>query len=109
MLGLCSIAGFSLAEASGGYSIVAVLRILIAVASLIGSRHVGFRSCSALGSRVQTQSLWNTGLLAPRHVASSWTRDQTYVSFIGRCILNHGATREALKSHHLTGEMCLKE
>ena len=55
LLGLCSIAGFSLAEVSGGYSIVAVLRILIAVASLIGSRHVGFRSCSALGSRVQTQ------------------------------------------------------
>ena len=55
VLGLCSIAGFSLAEASGGYSIVAVLRILIVVASLMGSRHVGFSSCSALGSRVQTQ------------------------------------------------------
>ena len=55
LLGLCSIAGFSLAEASGGYPIVAVLRLLIAVASLMGSRCVGFSSCSALGSRVQTR------------------------------------------------------
>ena len=55
LLGLCRIAGFSLAEASWGYPTVAVLRLLIAVASLMGPRHVGFSSCSALGSRVQTQ------------------------------------------------------
>ena len=35
MLGLCCCAGFSLAAASGGYSLVAVHGLLIAVASLV--------------------------------------------------------------------------
>ena len=35
-------------------------------------------------------------LLAPRHVESSWTSDQTCVFCIGRQILNHWTTREAL-------------
>ena len=48
------------------------------------------------GSRAQAQSLWRMGLVAPRHVGSSWTRDQTRVPCIGRRILNHCATREAL-------------
>ena len=34
------------------------------------------------------------GLVAPRHMGSSWTRDQTYVPCIGRQILNHCTTRE---------------
>ena len=34
------------------------------------------------------------GLVAPQHVESSQTRDQTHVSCIGRQILIHGATRE---------------
>ena len=34
------------------------------------------------------------GLGAPRHVGSSWTKDQTHVPCIGRRILNHCATRE---------------
>ena len=37
------------------------------------------------------------GLGAPQHVRSSRTRDQTCVSCIGRQILYHRATREALK------------
>ena len=40
--------------------------------------------------------MWCTGLVAPRHVRSSWTRDRTCVPCIGRRILNHCATREVL-------------
>ena len=34
--------------------------------------------------------LWCAGLVAPRYVESSWTRDRTCVSYIGRWTLNHG-------------------
>ena len=34
------------------------------------------------------------GLVAPQHVESSWTRDQTHVSCIGRQILIYYTTRE---------------
>ena len=54
-----------------------------------GSRHAGFSSCSKWA-----QQLWRTGLVAPRHVRSSRTRDQTRVHCIGKQILNHCATRE---------------
>jgi len=37
------------------------------------------------------------GLVAPQHVGSSRTRDQTRVSCVGRWIFNLSATREALK------------
>ena len=47
------------------------------------------------GSRAQAQWFWRTGLVAPRHVGSSWTRARTRVPCIGRQILNHCATREA--------------
>ena len=39
--------------------------------------------------------MWCTGLVALRHVGSSWTRDRTRVPCIGRQILNQCATREA--------------
>ena len=68
-----------------------------------GSRRVGFSSCGTwaqqlwlAGSRAQSQQLWCTGLVAPRHVGSSWTRARTRAPCIGRRILNHCATREAL-------------
>ena len=68
-----------------------------------GSRHAGFSSCGAwtqqlwlTGTRVQAQQLWSMGLVALWHVGSSWTRAQTRVPCIGRRILNHCATREAL-------------
>ena len=41
--------------------------------------------------------MWHTGLVAPQHVGSSWTRARTRVPCIGRRILNHCATREAPK------------
>ena len=40
--------------------------------------------------------MWLTGLVAPRHVGSSQIRARTRVPCIGRQILNHCATREAL-------------
>ena len=67
----------------------------------------GFSRCGAwtqqlwlTGSRAQAQQLWRTGLVAPRHVGSSQTRARTRVPCIGRRILNHCASREAL-------QMCL--
>ena len=42
--------------------------------------------------------MWRTGLVAPRHVGSSRTRARTPVPCIGRQLLNHCATREALNN-----------
>ena len=50
-----------------------------------------------VGSSPQVQQLWRMDLVAQRHVGSSWTRAQTHVPCIGRQILNHCATREALR------------
>ena len=42
------------------------------------------------GSRVcRLQLLWLPGLVALQYVGSSWTRDRTHVSYIGRRILYH--------------------
>ena len=41
------------------------------------------------GSRVWARQLWHTGLVAPRHVRSSRTRDRTCVPCIARQILYH--------------------
>ena len=66
-------------------------------------------SCSAQASHcIGASRLWSTGsrvhkasvvvaqrlLVAPWHVESSWTRDQTCIPHIGRQILNHWTTRE---------------
>ena len=68
-----------------------------------GSRCAGFSCCGAgaqqlwlVGSRAQAQQLWRPGLVALRHVGSSQTRARTCVPGIGRQILNHCTTREAL-------------
>ena len=58
--------------------------------------HRGLSCCGAQAPDVQAQQLWLTGLVAPRHVGSSQTRARTRVPCIGRQILNHCATREAL-------------
>ena len=39
----------------------------------------GFSCCGT-----QAQYLWRTGLVAPQHVGSSWTRDRTCLSCTGR-------------------------
>ena len=49
-----------------------------------------------LGSRAQAQQLCCMGLVASRHVGSSQIRDWTHVACVGRGILHHWATREAL-------------
>ena len=46
------------------------------------------------GSRVQAQQLCGTRLITPRHVGSSWSRDQTHVPCIGRQTLHHWTTKE---------------
>ena len=45
----------------------------------------------------QVLQLWTTGLVAPGHVGSSQTRNQTCVFYVGRQIVNHWTTREAQK------------
>ena len=96
--------GLSLVAGSGGYSSLWCagfsLRWLLLLRST-GSRRTGFSSCGTwaqqlwlVGSRAQAQQLWCTGLAAPRHVGSSWTRDQTRVPCVSRRILNHCTTRE---------------
>ena len=48
------------------------------------------------GSKAQIQLLWFMGLVAPQHMGSSPTKDQTYVSCTDRQILYHWSTREPL-------------
>ena len=84
--------GLSLIAASGGYSSLRCmgfsLRWLLLLQST-GSRCAGFSSCNTWA-----QQLWRTGLVALRHVGSSWTRDRTRDPCIGRHILNHCAAHE---------------
>ena len=48
----------------------------------------------------ELQQLWHVALVVRRHVESFWIRDQTYVPFIVRWVLNHLTTKEVL-SHLL--------
>ena len=91
-----SVRRLSLVAENGGYSSLQCvgfsLRWLLLLWSM-GSRCTDFSSCSTqvqqlwlAGSRAQTQQLWCTGLVAPRHVGSSWTRARTCVPCIGRQI-----------------------
>ena len=76
----------------GGFSCCRA-RALGAWASVVVAR--GFQQLWLAGSRAQAQQLWRKGLVAPRHVGSSQTRDRTRVPCIGRRILNHCTTKEA--------------
>ena len=84
--------GLPLVAASGGYSSLQCagfsLRWLLLLQGT-RSRRTGFSSCGR-----RAQSLWGMGLVAPRHVGSSPTRDGTRVPCISSRILNHCATRE---------------
>ena len=94
-------AGFSLVAASGGYSLLQCADFFCCGARALGAW--AQQLCLA-GSRAQTQQLGRTGLVAPQHVGSSRTRAQTRVPCIGRRILNHCATREALPSSLLKSQ-----
>ena len=87
----------SLFVTSGGYSFLQgvgfSLQWLLLLQSM-GSRYTTFSSCGTwaqqlwlASSRIQAQQLWSTGLVTPRHVGSSLTKDQTHVPCIGRRIL----------------------
>ena len=79
--------GLSLIAVSRGYSSLRCTGFSLWWLLLLqskGSRHAGFSSCGTwaqqlwlAGSRVQAQQLWCTGLVAPWHVGSSWTRAWT--------------------------------
>ena len=60
-----------------GLLFIAVLRFLIAVASLVAA-----------------QGLQSTNSVATQPVRCSWTKDQTHVPCTGRQILNHWTIRE---------------
>ena len=70
--------------------------LLVAVASLVGEH--GLQA-----HRPQSQC---TGLVAPRHVESSWTRGETHVPCIGRPIPIHRATGEVLGIFFLGSPEC---
>ena len=84
----------SLVVVSGSYSSLQCMGFLAWWLLLwsTGSRCVSFSS-----SGTWAQWLWCMGLVAPWHVKSYWTRDQTHVPYIERQILNHWTTREVLR------------
>ena len=80
---------------------IVVRRLLIAVASPAAEHGLQARRLQQLwhaSSRAEAQYLWHTGPAAPRHAGSSRTRPRTCVPCVGRRILNHCATKEALSS-----------
>ena len=93
MLGLCLCARAFSSCGKWGPLFIAVRRPLTIAASLVAEHRLQTRRLSNCGSRA--------GLVAPRHVGSSQTRPRTRVPCIGRQILNHCATREALNSDYL--------
>ena len=62
--------------------------------SIVASCGLSGCSSSALGHRLSSCGAW---AFAPKHVGSSWTKDWTPVSCVGRQILYHWTTREALE------------
>ena len=72
---------------------------------IIGTCTQAFSRCSerahsppgCSGSGLTAQWLWLPGFIAPWHVKSSRTRDQTCVPCIGKQILSHCSTREVPK------------
>ena len=103
-----ALCGPSLVVVSGGYTLLRCVGFLLLWLLLLqstGSRHAGFSNCSMwaqelwlTGPRVQAHYLWLMGLVVPRHVGSSRTRDRTRVPCIGRWILKHCATRKVPRS-----------
>ena len=92
--------GFSLVAISGGYLLFAVCGLLTAEASLVAWSEHGLQACdlSSCSSRALEHRLssFGTGTSLPlQHVGSSWTRNGTHVSCIGRWVLYHWTTRKA--------------
>ena len=87
VLGLCFCARAFSSCGKRGPLFIAVRGPLTIAASLVAAHRLQTRMLSNCGSR---------GPATPRHVGSSQTRARTRVPCIGRQILNHCATREAL-------------
>ena len=91
LLGLHCCSGFPFPiVVSRGRSPAAVPGLRIVVASLVAERRTSSTRASVAavpGSRAQAKWSWCSGLLVPRHVGLSQTRDQTGVSCAGRWIL----------------------
>ena len=70
---------------------------------------LGLSSCGSWTLEHWLQELWQTGLVAPRHVDSSRNRDRSCVPCIGRQIPYHRATKEALRqtSDSVPPKVCL--
>ena len=102
VLGLCCCMWALSSCGEQGPLFIAVCRFLIEVAPLVAEHRLQvpwLQELCLAGSGAQAQELWCTGLVAPWHVGSSWTRARTCVPCIGRWILNHCTTREALSLH----------
>ena len=93
-----SVCGLSLVVVTGGYSSLLCMGLLRQHLFLrsTGSRVMGFRSCSSRLYTTQAQELSQRGLVASWHVGSFLIRVQTCVPCIGRWILHHQTSREAL-------------
>ena len=50
-------------------------------------------SCGSAGPRMWVQKLWHMAIVALQHVGSSWARNRTRVSCIGRRILYLGSPK----------------
>ena len=91
--GCCSLHRLSLVAVSGALSVCCV-GFSLQWLSCCGAWALGTGAQQFLDSRAQAQQLWHTGLVAPWHVESPQTRDQTCVSCIGRQVVNHWTTKE---------------
>ena len=78
--------GLSVAAANGGYSSLWCVGFSLWWLLLLGGTSL---VCGL-------PELWRTGLLVPRHVESSWTRNPAHILCIDRWILIHWATTEDL-------------
>ena len=74
---------------------------LAAVASLVENGLSATRASEAAAPSLQSTSSVVVPLAALQHAGSSWIRDRTCVSCIGKWILYHWATREAPRPHIL--------
>ena len=82
LLGLRCCVTFSLVVANEDYCLVVALGLLVAVASLVAEHRLWGMQASvaaALGLWSTGSIVWRTGLVALRHVGSSWTRDWTHL------------------------------
>ena len=82
--GSSMLCGISLAVEYRGHSLVAMLSSLTGVAFLAEHRFQGTRAPVVAALRLWSTSWIVVGLVAPRYVGSSWPRDQTRDSCIGR-------------------------